>query len=88
MLTTLYPSFPDYMHHAHTGSKTAWTDSYYEAASEFEKEIQEFVLHGLNALLKCPVLQKWKNKLKTFTSVIANFIRVAPKVINLGPFII
>ena len=87
MTTTEFPTYPDYMHHAHTGSKTAWTDSYYEAASEFEKDIQEFVLHGLSALLKCPVLQKWQKQLNTFTSVIANFIRVAPKVINLDKLI-
>ena len=87
MLTTKYPSYPDYMHHQHTGSMTAWTDSYYDAANEFEKDIQEFVFHGLSTLLKCPILQKWQKKLNIFTSVIANFIRVAPKVINLQKLI-
>ena len=87
MLTTKYPSYPDYMHHQHTGSMTAWTDSYYDAANEFEKDIQAFVFHGLSTLLKVPILQKWQKKLNIFTSVIANFIRVAPKVINLQKLI-
>ena len=77
----------DYKYSQHTKSNTAHTDALYDSLNELEDHFQSYILRCVENLLQSEHLRNFRQQQAEITSMIGNFLRVAPQRINLSGLI-
>ena len=87
--TAKFPTRTDYKYSQHTNlkSNTAHTDALYDSLNELEDHFQSYILRCVENLLQSEHLRNFRQQQAEITSMIGNFLRVAPQRINLSGLI-